>query len=100
MEVPLLKQLYEKCSRQGLVLISVSIDEDLKVMQSVITRRAMTWPQIGDGKGPGTEIARLYGAGSGTHFVIDREGKIAGMHRGSDGVPGMARLAERLLTNR
>jgi alkyl hydroperoxide reductase subunit AhpC len=96
-ELPLLKQLYERYAKQDFVLISVSIDEDLAAMRGMITRRGMTWPQIGDGKGPETELAGLYNAGAGTHYIIDRQGRIAGLHQGAHGVPRMARLIEQLL---
>jgi hypothetical protein len=48
-------------------MISVSADEDLEVLRKAIARRGMTWPQISDGKGAETAIARLYGADVGTH---------------------------------
>ena len=79
------------------MLVSVSIDDDLQALRNTVTRRGMTWAQIGDGKGAETEIARLYNAGAGTHYVIGRDGKIAGSHRGAHGVPRMTRLVEQLL---
>jgi hypothetical protein len=99
-EVPLLTQLHERFSNKGFVLISVSIDQDLQAMRDAIKRRAMTWIQIGDGKGPETEVARLFNPGAGTHFVIDCDGKIAGSHEGAHGVAAMARLVENLMAER
>lgn len=77
-------------------MISVPADKDLEALRKAVARGGMTWPRIGDGKGAETPDARLYGAGVGTHYVIGRDGRIAGMHQGSQGAPRMAPLVETL----
>lgn len=75
-EFPLIKELYAKFKDRGLVVIGVSLDEDLKTIQGVVSRRGLTWPQIQDGKEG--QIARLYNVkGTPTYYVLGRDGKIA-----------------------
>lgn len=80
-----------------MVLVSVSIDEDLNALRGMVARRGLAWPQICDGKGPKTEIARLFNAGPGTHYVLDRVGSIAAKHKGSKGVEKIGSAVAELL---
>ena len=82
------------------MLVSISLDEDIEAWRNMVTRRQMNWRQICDGNGGGSEIVRMYNAGTETHFVIDRNGRIAGSHRGARGLPAMERLVEKLLGTR
>jgi hypothetical protein len=80
------------------VVVSVSIDTDVQVLRDTVARRQFNWPQICDGKGADTEIARLYNAGASTFYVVDRDGKIAGTLRTAKGLEKIERLVEKLVS--
>ena len=79
------------------MLISVSVDEDLKALKNMVARKGMSWPQVWDGEGNSHRLARLFNAGTPTHYVLDRDGKIAAKHMGSQGLDKMVRVIERIL---
>lgn len=73
-EVPLLKELYAKHKDQGVVVIGISLDDELKPLQEMVASKGMTWPQIHDADG---SLVKLFNVkGTPTYFLIDREGKI------------------------
>jgi len=63
----------------------------------MIGRKKMTSSQICDGKGPKTEIAALYNAAPSAHFVLDRQGRIAGLWKGAEGVEKMREVVAKLM---
>jgi peroxiredoxin len=74
-EVPLLKELYAKYLDQGVVVVGISLDEELKPLQEMVTAKGMSWPQIHDAD---QSLVKLFNVkGTPTYFLIDREGKIA-----------------------
>jgi peroxiredoxin len=74
-EVPLLKDLYAKYRDQGLVIVGVSLDEDPKALQEMVSSKGVTWPQVRDAEGA---IVKLFNVkGTPTYYVLDRDGKIA-----------------------
>lgn len=73
-EVPLLKELYAKYKDQGVVVIGISLDDELKPLQEMVASKGMTWPQIHDADG---SLVKLFNVkGTPTYYLIDREGKI------------------------
>jgi peroxiredoxin len=73
-EVPLLKELYAKHKDQGVVVIGISLDDELKPLQEMVASKGMTWPQIHDADG---SLVKLFNVkGTPTYYLIDREGKI------------------------
>ena len=78
-------------------MVSVSIDEELEALRGMVARQGLNWPQICDGKGAKTELVNLFNAGTGTHYVLDRDGKIAAKHKGSKGVERIGRAVGDLL---
>jgi len=74
-EVPLLKELYAQHLDQGVVVVGISLDEELKPLQEMVTSKGMSWPQIHDAD---KSLVKLFNVkGTPTYFLIDREGKIA-----------------------
>ena len=87
----------DELSAKGLVVIGLSIDEDVGALQSMVARRKIRIPQICDGKATQGEIAKLYNAYTPRDFVLDRDGRIAFKHTGAKGLPKLREHIERLL---
>jgi peroxiredoxin len=74
-EVPLLKELYAQYQDQGVVVVAISLDEELKPVREMVTAKGMSWPQIHDGD---KSLVKLFNVkGTPTYYLLDREGKIA-----------------------
>ena len=74
-EVPLLKELYAKYLDQGVVVVGISLDEELKPLQEMVRSKGMSWPQIHDAD---KSLVKLFNVkGTPTYYLLDREGKIA-----------------------
>ena len=74
-EVPLLKELYAKYLDQGVVVLGISLDGELKPLQEMVSAKGMSWPQIHDAD---QSLVKLFNVkGTPTYYLIDREGKIA-----------------------
>jgi len=73
-EVPLLKELYAQHLDQGVVVVGISLDDELKPLQEMVRNLGMTWPQIHDAD---KSLMKLFNVkGTPTYYLIDREGKI------------------------
>ena len=73
-EVPLLKELYAQYLDQGVVVVGISLDDDLKPLQEMVRSLGMSWPQIHDAD---KSLIKLFNVkGTPTYYLIDREGKI------------------------
>ena len=74
-EVPLLKELYAKYLNQGVVVVGISLDEQLKPLREMVTSKGMSWPQIHDAD---QSLVKLFNVkGTPTYYLLDREGQIA-----------------------
>ena len=75
-EVPLLKALHAKYSKEA-VILGISVDVSLDRADKAIKTRGMTWPQLADGKGFDGPAAKAYRIqGTPELYVIDRGGRI------------------------
>jgi thioredoxin family protein len=75
-EVPLLKALNAKYSDQA-VFLGVSVDISVDRVDRTVKSKAMTWPQLADGKGFDGAIPKTYRIqGTPELFVLDRAGRI------------------------
>jgi hypothetical protein len=75
-EVPLLKTLHDKYSKDA-VILGISVDESLARVDRTIKEKGMTWPQFADGKGFDGAIPTAYRIqGTPELFVLDRAGRI------------------------
>lgn len=73
-EVPLLKELYAKYLDQGVAVVGISLDDELKPLQEMVKSLGMSWPQIHDAD---KSLMKLFNVrGTPTYYLIDREGKI------------------------
>ncbi len=74
-EVPLLKELYAQYLDRGVVVVGISLDEQVKPLQEMVAGKGMSWPQIHDAD---QSLVKLFNVkGTPTYYLIDREGKIA-----------------------
>jgi peroxiredoxin len=74
-EAPLLKELYAQYKDQGVTIVGISLDEDIKPVQEMVTSKGMSWPQWSDAD---KKIRKLFNVkGTPTYYLLDRDGKIA-----------------------
>ncbi len=74
-EVPLLKELYAKYLDQGVAVVGISLDDELKPVPEMVKSLGMSWPQIHDAD---ESLVKLFNVkGTPTYYLLDREGKIA-----------------------
>ena len=69
-EVPHMIQVNQKYADQGVAIIGISLDNDLNSMTTVARQQGMTWPQICDGGGWASPIAKAWAVTSIPHAVI------------------------------
>ena len=73
-EVPLLKELFERYKDQGVVVVGISLDEDVKLVQEMVASKGITWPQVSDAD---ETVRKLYNVkGTPSYHLLDRDGKI------------------------
>ncbi len=91
-EAPRLLKLYEQYSADGLTVVGISIDDDREALARMVARKGLPWPQVFDGQGYEGAVPRLYNIRSiPTHYVIDREGRIAASRVEIDGLEAAIR---------
>lgn len=77
-KIPDMKELHQKYREQGLRIVSVSLDDDVKAVRKVVSRQGIDWPQVCDRKGLDSPIAKAFKVhGTPSIFLIDREGNLA-----------------------
>ena len=73
-EVPLLKELYAQYKDQGVVVVGISLDEDLKLVKEMVTSKGISWPQVSDAD---KTLQKLYNIkGTPSYYLLDPDGKI------------------------
>lgn len=76
-EMPNVIKVYNEFHKKGFEIIGISLDSDKGQFEAFTQANAMTWPQIYDGKGWQSELARRYGVtGIPATFLLDKGGKI------------------------
>lgn len=74
-EVPLLQELYAQYKDQGVVVVGISLDEDLKLVQEMVANKRMSWPQVWDAD---EKLSKLFNVkGTPFYYLLDRDGNIA-----------------------
>jgi peroxiredoxin len=74
-EAPLLKELYAQYKDQGVAVVGIALDEDIKPVQEMVNSKGMSWPQVSDAD---EKIRKLFNVkGTPTYYLLDRDGKIA-----------------------
>lgn len=74
-EVPLLKELYAQYKDRGVVVVGISLNEELKPLQEMVASKGISWPQVWD-KNQG--LSALFNVkGTPFYYLLDQDGKIA-----------------------
>jgi len=95
-EIPQIKETYDQYKDAGFAVVGVSLDggdknEFLKECEDL----GINWPQIFDGKGWDTALARSFGIwGVPTPVLIDRDGRVVGVHGEARGDKLIENVAE------
>jgi len=78
------------------IVVTVSLDgPDRKWFERECSEREIVWPQIYDGDGWETELARkFYISGIPTPVLLDREGRVAAMHEDARGEKLVEKIGE------
>ena len=77
-----MKQLFARHDGKGLRIMTVSIDQDLEKLKAFIEHESVPYPVISVSDNPG--LPSLYETrGIPAYFLIDRDGRLAGVWRGS-----------------
>lgn len=80
---PVLEELHKKYAASGLVVLGVNVDDKAKAVEDFLKRRPVSFPIVRDAS------KRLVSAVDietmPTSFLIDKQGKIKGVHRGFRG---------------
>jgi peroxiredoxin len=74
-EVPLLKELEAQYRDQGVVVVGIALDKDLKLVQEMVASKGILWAQVSDAD---ETLQKLYNVkGTPTYYLVDRDGQIA-----------------------
>jgi thiol-disulfide isomerase/thioredoxin len=91
---PAMKELHEKYSTQGLVVVAVSIDDDKADMEAFLKKNPMPFTLVRDPKSTLFDT-KLGLTGVPVSCVLDKQGKVAFIHSGYEG-----KKTKRLLTEK
>jgi peroxiredoxin len=76
-ELPNVKAVYRKHKKDGLVVISISLDSSESKFRQFVRRNAMPWHHVMEGGQWQTRLARKYGIHSiPKMFILDHEGRV------------------------
>lgn len=92
---PAMKELHEKYSAQGLVVIAVSIDEDKADMDAFLKKNPVPFTLVRDPKSILFD-EKLGLAGVPVSYILDRQGKVAFTHSGYEGKKTKKLLTEKI----
>lgn len=77
-EMPELRALYEAHAEDGFEIVGVSLDENPRDARRTIAEFGLPWPQICDGLGKQSPVARSYDVkGTPRYVLIDRDGLVS-----------------------
>jgi thiol-disulfide isomerase/thioredoxin len=72
-EIPFLKKLYQDYQKKNIVIMSISVDQDKKAWEKMVTEEGFAWLQLHDGNKMNDKYVVRYIP---SFILIDREGKI------------------------
>lgn len=76
-ELPTLKQAQEKFADRGLVIVSISLDNQAETARKFASQQGMNWTQLWTAGVYESELAKLYGVGAiPATFLIGPDGKV------------------------
>jgi peroxiredoxin len=80
-ENPNVVAAYNQFKDKGFTILGVSLDEDADKWKSAIEKDKLTWTQVSDLKGWGSDVSALYNVSSiPSNFLLDKTGKIIEMN--------------------
>ena len=80
---PVMEELHQRYSKDGLVIIAVNVDENRSDMEAFLKRNAVTFAVLRDAN---QKLVERTGVGTmPTSFLIDRDGKVRYLHNGFRG---------------
>lgn len=83
-ELPHLRDLYGRLSKQGFGMISVNEGDDAKTITDYAKKQKYTFPIVMSGHG-GPDVSKLYHVtGYPTNYLVDAKGKIIARFLGFD----------------
>jgi thiol-disulfide isomerase/thioredoxin len=81
MEIPNVKDAYDKLHDKGFEIVGISFDQDQKALKKFVADREMKWPQYFDGKAWGNDFGRKYGiSGIPAMWLVDKKGNLRDMN--------------------
>lgn len=92
---PAMKELHEKYSAQGLVVVAVSIDDDKADMDAFLKKNPMPFTLVRD---PQSKLfdKQLGLTGVPVSYILDKQGKVAFTHSGYEGKKTKKLLTEKI----
>jgi len=76
-EMPEVKKIWKKYGGDNFVIIGISLDTNLRALESYVEKEGIGWPQYFEGRGSGQSVSRIYGVRSIPHTVlIDQDGAV------------------------
>lgn len=76
-EMPNVKEVYEKYKDQHFQIIGISLDQTREVLIGYLKKEGITWPQFFDGNGWENRVAKMYGISAIPQmYLIDGEGVV------------------------
>lgn len=81
--------------------MGISLDTDLNALHRLVREKAIDWPQICDGRGFESDLAKRFNVrGTPRFYLLNRDGKIAAKFEGEQGkeIPKLRRAIGDLLT--
>jgi thiol-disulfide isomerase/thioredoxin len=80
-ELPALSNLYKKYKSQGLEVVGINLDDDIKEAQGFVKQHPVVVPLLYDGKNKAV-VSKIDVQVMPTSFVLDRQGNIRSIHKG------------------
>lgn len=94
-EIPELTQLHGEWTSKGVLVLTISADEDLAALQRFVAQRRLPYPVIADLKARPSVVDRYRLSGVPTTYVVGRDGRIAVR---IDGAGDLIRAVEQTLS--
>jgi peroxiredoxin len=93
-EMPTLQRLHEERGGAGLAVLGVSVDSERPAAEALVRELGLSFPTLWDSRG---EAARVYRASSiPVSYLIDPQGRIAGVSRGARDWSRLGPMVDRL----
>lgn len=93
---PVMKELHEKFSARGFVILAISVDEEKSEYEAFLKKAPVAFATVRDAAG---KSAEAFGVDKmPTSFLIGADGKVAAIHSGFDGEPTRKKYLQEIET--